>query len=298
MHDSMKRTVAPNLAAGVCREPCDRVVFATRDVVAGEFRCPTSYPGFSHAGRINHHLVAFPRWAVWIEREQERRFVADPRAATIYNPGQPYVRSAISAEGDHSDWLGVSERLARDLVGQLSPAHSEDSRPFRHGRATVGNAIYLSQRTLFEGLALGDLDTLEVEERVLDIVSSVLSAAYQRAHIGSTAPPRRGRARQDLVEDAKAAISASVFENLGVCELAEQVGVSPYHLCRTFRAETGITLHTYRKEIRLRSVPGLTAEYRGNLSALALRAGFYSHSHFTTAFRRAFGISPSAGLVS
>ena len=86
---------------------------------------------------------------------------------------------------------------------------------------------------------------------------------------------------------------ARLFENANVCDLARDVQVSPYHLCRSFRAETGMTLHAYRRAIRLRTTLGLAEAYRGNLSALALRAGFYSHSHFTTAFRRAFGVSPS-----
>jgi AraC-like DNA-binding protein len=281
----------------VIREPCDHVVFESRDVVAGEFRCPTSYPGFPTAGRIHHYIVAFPRSAVWIERENARRFVADPGLATIYNPGQPYCRYPISPEGDLADWLGVSERIARDAVRRFSPSDSEHPEPFRHVRAAVTSDTYLAQRTLFAAMARGDADALEIEERALEIVGAVTASAYESN--GKDAPAiraRRGRPRRDLVEDTKAVISSRLFENLSICELAGDVGVSPYHLCRAFRAESGMTLHAYRRDIRVRAVLGMTAAYRGNLSALALRAGFYSHSHFTTTFRRAFGVSPSADL--
>jgi AraC-like DNA-binding protein len=284
------------LSSGILREPCDRVVFETRDVVAGQFRCPTSYPDFRNAGRINHHVVVFPRSAVWIEREHERRFVADPGLATIYNPGQPYERSPISPEGDLADWLGVSERLARDVVRQFDPAHSEQEVPFLHVRAAIGHDVYLAQRTLFTDLVRSDIDALEIEQQVLEILGAVIAAAYRTKNTVNPARPRRGRPRRELVENARAVIAAHLFENLGVCELAAEVGVSPYHLCRAFHAESGMTLHEYRRHIRLRMALGLTAEYRGNLSALALRAGFYSHSHFTTAYRRAFGVSPSEGL--
>jgi AraC family transcriptional regulator len=281
---------------GVCPEPCDHIVYATRDVVAGEFRCPTSYPDFLTAGRIHYYIVAFPRTAVWIEREEEGRFVADPGSATIYNPGQPYLRYPISPEGDLSDWLGVSERLARDAVRQFNIEDAEHDEPFRHARAPVRNEVYIAQRTLFADFARDEIDEMEVEEQALEIVVATLGQGYQAAERPRLALPRRDRPRRDLVENAKAVISARLFENLSVCELAEHVGVSPFHLCRAFRAESGVTLHAYRRDIRLRAVLGLTAEYRGNLSALALRAGFYSHSHFTTAFRRAFGVSPSHGL--
>jgi AraC-like DNA-binding protein len=154
----------------------------------------------------------------------------------------------------------------------------------------------MAQRKLFADFGRAENDQMHVEEQALEIVATTLGFGYGAAHRRVAAKPRRGRPRRELVEDAKAAISARLFENLSVCELADYVGVSPFHLCRAFRAESGMTLHAYRRDIRLRAVLGLTAEYRGNLSALALHAGFYSHSHFTTAFRRAFGVSPSDGL--
>jgi AraC-like DNA-binding protein len=297
--------LAPNLCidsslrSGVVCDPCDRVVFATRDVVAAEFRCPTSFAGFAHAGRINHHVIAFPRSAVWIERESVPRFVADPGLATIYNPGQAYRRDPVSPEGDLADWLGVSERLARDAVRRFSPRDADYPQPLRHVRASVGSDVYLAQRSLFVRLASNDIDPLDIEERALAIVLAVLQSAYDSNRLQRrVAVPRRGRARRELVESAKAVMLSRLFENSSVCDLAADVAVSPFHLCRSFRAETGMTLHTYRRHIRLRTALGLTDAYRGNLSALALRAGFYSHSHFATAFRRSFGLSPSLELNS
>ena len=287
---------AQTLRSGVADEPCERTVFATADVVAGEFRCPTSYPAFTSAGRIHHYIVAFPRSSVWIERQHAPRFVADPASATVYNPGDQYARYPISPEGDLSDWLGISEHLARDIVRRFSEPDADHPEPFRHARATVGNDVYLAQRMLFSRISQADPDRIDIEERAISIVSRVLASAYASdGRTWSPKAPRRGRARRHLVESAKAAILSHLFENSSVCDVARGIDVSPYHLCRSFRAETGLTLHSYRKEIRLRTTLGLTEAYRGNLSALALRAGFYSHSHFATSFRRAFGVTPAGG---
>jgi AraC family transcriptional regulator len=285
------------MKGGILTEPCDRVVFATNDIVAGEFRCPVTYPGFLTAGRINHYIVAFPRTAVWIERETAPRFVADPALATIYNPGQPYLRHPISPEGDLSDWLGVSERLTRDAVSRFNPGDADHPEPLRHVRAPVSHRTYLAQRQLFSRLGMVNVDALEVEERALSIFIDVLDAAYAPSG-REPASPHRGRPRRDLVESTKAAVMSRLFENASIGDLAREVGISPFHLCRSFRAETGKTLHEYRRDIRLRTALGLTESFRGNLSTLALRAGFYSHSHFATAFRHAFGVSPSVGQCS
>ena len=292
--DAPTHNSGSSLRGGIVPDPCDRVVFATGDVVAGEFRCPASYPAFATAGRINHYIVAFPRTSVWIEREKFPPFVADPGFATIYNPHQPYLRRPISPDGDFSDWLGVSERLARDAVRQFDARDADHPEPLRYAAAAVSSETYYIQRQLFTRVAAGNADPLEVEERALDIMVAVLRSAYVASNRGrKLASPRRGRARRELVESAKAALLSRLFENSSVSEVAGDVDVSPYHLCRSFRAETGMTLHAYRRNIRLRTALGLTGSYRGNLSALAVRAGFYSHSHFTTAFRRAFGVSPS-----
>jgi AraC-like DNA-binding protein len=79
---------------------------------------------------------------------------------------------------------------------------------------------------------------------------------------------------------------------LTLSTLSARLGCSPFHLCRVFREATGKTLHGYQTDLRLRAA--LEAiEGGARLTDVALEAGFSSHSHFTLAFRRAFGVPPS-----
>jgi AraC-like DNA-binding protein len=278
--------------SGGCRvEDCDRIVFASDSVVLGQFRCPTWHADFSVAGKIHYHVAAFPRRAVWIAREDAGRFVADPSLATLFNPGQPYERSSISRQGDESDWIGVSESLARDIVRHFDWSDADRGAPFRFHRACVTNNVYVARQALFERAVSNISDLLEVEENAIALMTAVLRAAYQgAAAVGDRSASIRGR---ELVEAGKSVIMATLSENLSVSDLAQRIGVSPFHLCRTFRAATGSTLHSYRRDMRLRTALSLRRRYRGNLAALALEVGFYSHSHFSAAFRRAFGQAPS-----
>ncbi len=271
----------------------DRVTFRTPSVVLGRFRLAVDHPAFSDIGPIRHHVVAFPGTAVWIEQEGRRRFVADSSLATVYNPNQAYLRHPISSRGDESDWIGVSEDLAREIVARHDLVHAMAARPFRHAAAPVSRARYLEQWQLFEAISNRDHSALEIEERAMAIVANTISAAYRGVRARRTAVSRP-RHRRDLAEDAKAAIMGSLFENEDVTSLSRRLAVSPFHLCRRFREATGRTLHDYRREMRLRQSLILSDRYRGKLSALALDLGFHSHSHFTAAFRRAFGIRPSA----
>ena len=288
---SSSHTVIPRMPVP---EACERIVFRSDAMVLGEFRCPPSYAEFERAGRITSFVLAFPTRAVWVEREDERPFVADPGLATIYNPAQHYRRLPIAPEGDESDWIGLAEPIAREIVRHFCASDAERERPFRFARAAVPMDVLLAQRAIFRIATAPDADRLEVEERAIGVATAVLGAAYAGAR-----PQRRDAARaHEITERAKEAIMSSLFENLSVSALSARLDVSPFHLCRTFRATAGMTLHTYRRDMRLRAALGLIPRYRGNLSALAVDVGFYSHAHFTAAFRQAFGQTPSTEMIA
>jgi len=71
------------------------------------------------------------------------------------------------------------------------------------------------------------------------------------------------------------------------------LAVSPFHLCRVFRAHTGYSLHRFQTELRLRMALDQLDEFRGDLAGLAVDLGFTHHSHLTRSFRLAFGATPS-----
>lgn len=110
---------------------------------------------------------------------------------------------------------------------------------------------------------------------------------------GSTGRADRRRRQRDLVEHAKAVLMRRYQEPLTLADLATEVGCTPFHLRRSFRAVTGWRLHQFRDQVRVRTALELIPWRRGDLTGLALELGYSSHSHFTEAFRRAFGVPPS-----
>jgi AraC-like DNA-binding protein len=288
MSVAVKGTLELTARLSVRPDPCERIVFDSGNVLLGEFRCPTSYAQFGDAGRVVNFVLAFPRSAVWIQHERAPRFVADPSLATLYNPFAPFLREPISARGDETDWFALSETLARDLVRHFSARDGDAAEPFRFERADVPHAVYLAQRALFVDVAHGLTDRLEREERALSVATAVLASAYEHDRQRVVGGPRS----REVVERAREIIMSTLAENLGVADIAARLEVSPFHLCRTFRAATGMTMHAYRRDVRLREALGLIPRHRGNLSTLALEIGFCSHAHFTAAFRRAFGLTP------
>jgi AraC-like DNA-binding protein len=71
------------------------------------------------------------------------------------------------------------------------------------------------------------------------------------------------------------------------------VGVSPVYLTQAFKRVEDVPLYRYHLRLRLARALDLLADY-DDLTDLALDLGFTSHSHFTAAFRKVYGVTPSA----
>ena len=273
----------------------ETVLVRTGPVAIGAFRCPVAYPNFHDTGPIAQSIVVFPRNSVWIQHEGARPFLADPTIATIYNRDQRYERFPASPDGDRCEWFGVSDDLAREIASTLDGSAMDAERPFRYPWTPTSGALYLRQRALSRRAREGRLDALEAEEGVIGIVSAVLGAAH--AGRPRSRSRRRGAARRhrELADATKLELSRTIAENRSVHDLASSLDTSAYHLCRVFRACTGLTMHEYRSELRVRVALEMLEQPAGSatLASVAHTLGFSSHSHFVQAMRRHTSATPS-----
>lgn len=271
--------------------PLERIVFSTHRVTVGEWRCGPGHPAFADSGPIQRHLAAFPRTSVRIRHEGREGFVSDPSVATLYNRGQRYTREAISPEGDHCEFWSVDPVTAAEIAAAVDArAGRDDEHPVRFERAPVVPSLYLRQRSLLLRLRAGGVDLLEAEEEALQVVHDAIAAAADAAR----APrPRTSAAARDLAEAAVQELAVSWNEHLTLDDLALRLDASPFHLCRTFRNVTGRTLHRHLTLLRLRASLEAVSERGEDLTHVALDHGFSSHSHFSAAFRREYGVTPS-----
>jgi len=153
---------------------------------------------------------------------------------------------------------------------------------------TLPTRAHLRFRLAVEGVALSGADGLELEEACLSLL-----AATPDVRVIDSRPATRQR-HADLIDEAKGVLLRRFGESLSLDDVASAVGLSPFHLARLFRRHTGFSLHGYRTRIRLLHALDRLDEARGALTDRALDLGFSSQSHFTDAFRRAFGVPPGA----
>ena len=82
--------------------------------------------------------------------------------------------------------------------------------------------------------------------------------------------------------------------DLSLERMASEIGISPYHFARLFRASFGMPPHHYVLQMRIaRAAHFLRAEPLRPISDIALGTGFSSQAHLTNAFKSRMGQTPA-----
>ncbi|MCB0077393.1 MAG: helix-turn-helix transcriptional regulator [Anaerolineales bacterium] len=278
-------------------ESPSRLIYTDAHCAVGLFRCKPDNPTFENTGPVRGgHMLVFPRTTVRITHEGGSPIVADPNTVMLYNEHQRYVRGKISERGDLCDWFGFGRESVSEAVRVFDPSvDTRPDQPFDLTHAPSSSSLYLTQRMIVHHILSDDYvnDSL-IHEALAAILDQAIAAAYgSRPRRGSAEKAETQRAHRQLANEAKAIVAERYDHPLTLEQIAEQLYCSLFHLCRIFRQQCGITLHRYLNQMRLRTALEDLADPYQDLTALALRSGFSSHSHFSQAFRKSFGLSPS-----
>ncbi|NBF04056.1 helix-turn-helix domain-containing protein [Pseudomonas sp. Fl5BN2] len=136
-------------------------------------------------------------------------------------------------------------------------------------------------RSFYLGGKALELTALGVE----GILAQAESRPLQEPPYNSADIERIHAARDLLLNSLQASPSLS--------ELSRQVGLNPRKLTAGFRQVFGTSVYAYLQEQRLGEAYRLLASGETNVSSAAYRVG-YSPAHFSTAFRKRFGVSPKS----
>jgi AraC-like DNA-binding protein len=230
------------------------------------------------------HLV-FPYRGTYLRHVGSDQSVADANHVLLFNAGEGYQVSHPVTGGDASLVLALSEPLLRELV---PPAllHKRDALGFRLQSLRIDARAQALVALLRHSLQKDSIEALEAESLLLTLVTRSLGPRTSHAP-GATPAKRR------LVDRVKVLLASDPGRRWTLAGIAAEIGGSPVYLTQAFQQVEGMPLYRYQLQLRLARALDLIPR-RDDMAALALDLGFSSHSHFTAAFRRAYGRSPSA----
>lgn len=269
-------------------------LLSTATVGLTRWRCLGSHRRSSEEKHQLWHVIAFVHAGAFQFESSNASAVVDSNCLLFYNPRAPYRTAHPFGCGDRGSALVIRQDVLEHVVATLDPAACE--RPaslFTGDRASSSPRLYLAQRSLVRQLAAGTIsDPLAAEEQALRLVAAAVRALHGPSAPGPARPETVLRHRE-LSEAVRTILQERFRTPVTLAALSASVGLSPYHVCRIFRSATGLPVHRYLNQLRLRAALDAVDGGVRDLSALALELGFSSHSHFTLAFRREFHTTPA-----
>jgi AraC-like DNA-binding protein len=263
-----------------------KTLFASETLQIGLFHAQPASDACGDVERQTLHAMVLPVSGVFSKHDAPGRcVVGTPSYAVFFAADAPYRIGYPGAVGDRALVLRFGEALAADQVTSCGSGEPVAS----HG--LLPPHAMLLRNLLWARLQTTGADKLESEVLGLDLLSMSLSS------MGAGGPPLRRSAlarRRRAVERVKEAVAIAPAERWSVAKLATVANLSPFHLCHIFRQLVGTSIYDYVLHERLAHTLDAVLDGGDDLTAIALDAGFASHSHFTARFRRFFGCTPTA----
>jgi len=256
------------------------------DLTIGRFDCAgADATGAETAGAVELVFVHSGAYRVDSTRGGA---LADRGRALLLRRGEEYrVRHPLGGR-DQSLVLalrdGLFERLCHDLAPGRDPEHVATglARPLAHPLYWRSRRLRATlERTSSGAEARGEEARALVASTVARFLSSVEPSPTEPSH-------------DPAIEAVQRLLHTAAGRHSTLDELARSVALSPFVLARRFRRRLGESIHQYRLTLVLREALERLAAGERDLTTLALDLGFADHAHFTHAFRRRFGLPPSA----
>lgn len=229
------------------------------------------------------HMV-FAYRGVYIRHVGREQAIADANHVLFFNATEGYQVGHPIAGGDRSLVVVLSEEFLRELAPAPMLISSGTLR-FREQHRRIDPQAQSLVALLRHRLTNAALEGLAAETHLLSLISQSLGPRTSHELRGT-------RARRSLVDRVKLLLLSDLSRRWTLAEIGAEMGASPVYLTQLFSQVEGVPLYRYHLRLRLARALDLVPHHE-DLATLALDLGFSSHAHFTSAFRQAYGRTPS-----
>jgi AraC-like DNA-binding protein len=272
-------------ADGMCAYESRRRLLTLSVAGVEDLRRAGMRAGKGPEGFCSDFQICLPYRGIFVWHVGHDDVVGDANQVVACRPGESFRMSGPLPDG-YAELIITPDR---EVLSELANGNGQplsDHQLFRR-RAWRASPTLQARRTRFLHWACSSApaDPLEAAELLLALLRSALDD-------GERPRPPHAPSTARLIRRTKEFLEGRLSEPVRLDEVAREVGASPAYLTDLFRRVEGVSLHKYLTHLRLaRALVELP--HAADLTGLALSLGFSSHSHFSFAFRRAFGSTPS-----
>lgn len=247
---------------------------------------PDNQPHNTIAVRLDGSLVQRVKInRVPIERLSPDGFSVHPAGQDLRFVAQSEIRFAH---------LYVSERYLRHVCAELHTLRSEGSRIMRDDCVMYRDDEMRQLIRAYIARAFDDVDTpsrLEMDSLANLMVLRLVQKHSSLANI--LAPPvKTGTLPNWQLRRVCDYMDTNLHKEIALADVAELIGISTEHFCRSFRRSTGMPPHRWVIQRRIAKAQVLMADPSMTLTDIAQEVGYTGQSAFGAAFRKVTGVTP------
>lgn len=141
---------------------------------------------------------------------------------------------------------------------------------------------------------MGNISSMYVEIKIAELLALQLQQLQEiNEHVNSCVEVNVSKISKEKIFEAKHILLSNINTPPTIKELSTQVGMNQDKLKREFKAVFGETIYNCLFEYKMELANRFLVSTDHSISEIALKCGYDYTSHFTTAFKRKFGVSPS-----
>jgi AraC-like DNA-binding protein len=130
-----------------------------------------------------------------------------------------------------------------------------------------------------------DGSQLEIEENKAKVFWQLMN--YTR----SQKQEATGNISRENIRKVKCFIKDQYNQQFSLADMTDYVGISPFHLVRSFKQEVGLTPFQFLRNYRVEKAKGELLKKK-SITEVAIEVGFYDQSHFHKHFKLVTGLTP------
>jgi AraC-like DNA-binding protein len=215
-----------------------------------------------------------------------------------HNPGVNEVHRFTAGRPLRMHFVEMKPDYVNELLSGISPERNSPlweimERVSRNEFAGAGGSVSIPAfhqiiQNMFNCPIAGPLGQLMLEGSYQQLL------AYQFAMMGAQHESETVNCRdRDILYAIKDYLTATFLEDHSLLSISRRFGVNQNKLKTGFRTLFGTPVITYLYDLRMDHARMLLLDRNMNVSEVAPVVGYGNANHFSTAFKRKFGVSPS-----
>jgi AraC family transcriptional regulator len=249
--------------------------------------CRVSKPEYSNA-----FCISFVRKGNFLFNVFRRSLDSYSGCVLVTKPGYERTVTHVHTIPDECTIFEFKNNFYEEIKEQYASQLFFTSNDIHSTLVRTNPELELLHHEAIQSIRRGGRGKLKMDSLVIELLEKIMPniTDYKPNHLIDKSLKKNHLV---TIERAKEYLAQNFMRDLSLMELAAYSHVSSFHFSRIFKKFTSYSPHQFLMELRLKNAELFLKNTSMPVSDIGFTSGFNSAEHFTVAFRKKYGCSPS-----